>query len=62
MESIAYQDRFTTLQNELNNECANAEGLETIAEEVGAAPGQRPLVQPASIPDPESFNGSRDKL
>jgi hypothetical protein len=62
MEFNAYQDSITTLQNELGHECANAEVLQTVAAAVGAALKQQPHFQPASIPDPKKFNGSRDKL
>jgi hypothetical protein len=61
-ESNTYQDRITTLQNELNYECANAEALQTTAGVAGAAFGQQPHVQPVSIPDHEKFNSYKDKL
>jgi hypothetical protein len=62
VESNAYQDRITTLEDELNYGCANAEAVHTAAAAVSAAPGKQPFVQPASIPDPRGFNGSRDKF
>jgi hypothetical protein len=61
-EANVYQDRITTLQNELNLEHANAEALGAPAAAVGAAPEQQPHVQPASIQDPQRFDGSRNKL
>jgi hypothetical protein len=61
-EFNAYQDRITTLQNELNHKCANAEVLQAAVAAAGAAPRKQPHVQPASIPDQEKFDGSRDKL
>jgi hypothetical protein len=61
-ESNTNQDRFTTLQNELNYESANTEALWSAAATAATGLRQQPDVQPASIPDPERFNGSRDKL
>jgi hypothetical protein len=51
-----------TLQNELNHEFANAEVLLTTATVAGVATRQQPHVTLASIPDPERFDGSREKL
>jgi hypothetical protein len=62
MEFNVYQNRITTHQNELNFECTNAEVLHTIAAAAGKASGQQPHFQPVSIPNPEKFDGSRDKL
>jgi hypothetical protein len=60
-ESNAYQDRITTLQNELNYKHANAEALQAVAV-AGVAFRQQLYIQPASIPDPEKFDNSRNKL
>jgi hypothetical protein len=44
VEFNAYQGSITTLQNELNHECVNAEALQTTAAAAGAAPEQQPQV------------------
>jgi hypothetical protein len=62
MESNAYQDRVTTLQNELNHECTIAETWQVIAAAAGTAPKQQPHIQPVSFSDPERFDSSREKL
>jgi hypothetical protein len=62
VESNTDQDSITTLQNKLNYEHANAEVLWTVAAATNAASRQQPHVQLVSIPDPEKFNGSWDKL
>jgi hypothetical protein len=62
VESNTYQDRITTIQNELNHERTHTEALQTVAIAAGIALRQQPHIQLASIPDLERFNSSRDKL
>jgi hypothetical protein len=40
-----YKDQITTLQNELNYECTNADVLYSVAATAGAAPGQQLYIQ-----------------
>jgi hypothetical protein len=61
-ESNAYQDRITTLQNELNRERANTGVLQAAAVAAGITSEQQPHVQPASIPNLEKCDSGRKKL